>query len=258
MAEKDLNIYLTGVAADGNAQTNPNASLGGKRSGTILRSLSSPAPANITGVTVVDVSANCGAGNATLAFTLTGQTLAFTAPGDTAGTAVAVGVSGTYEVYSGTASKYIIVSVVSASLPGSNKSDTIALTNLIDNFFDSVSSAEAVAGSTEYRALMVKNDSANTMYGAVVWLAQNTPFPNDEIWVAIEAPAANAIQSIANETTAPTGLTWSLAASEGAALSIGNLAAGACYGIWLKRIVSASANRYAANNFMLTVKADTV
>lgn len=258
MAEKDLNIYLTGVAADGDAQANPNASLGGKRSGTILKSLSPSAFVNITGAAVVDVSANCGAGSATLAYALTGQTLAFTAPGDTAGTPVAVGAGGTYELYSGTASKYIIVTVTAAGLPGINQSDTITLASLIDNFFDSITGAEAAAGSTEYRALIVKNDSAYTMYNTAAWLAQNTPFPNDEVWVAIEATVANAIQSIASETTAPAGLTWSLAATEGAALAIGNLAAGATYGIWIKRVVSPTANRYAANNFMLTVKADTV
>lgn len=258
MAEKDLNMYLTGVAADGNAQTNPNASLGGKRSGTILKSLSASAPVNVTGAVIVDVSANCGVGNSTLAYVFTGQTLAFTAPGDTAGAAVAVGANGTYELYSGTTSKYIIVTVTAASLAGTNKSDTIALANLMDNFFDSVTSAEAVAGRTEYRSLIIKNDSANTMYGAIIWLGQNTPFTFDEVQIGIEATAANAIQVIAAETTAPTGITFSLAATEGAALAIGDLAAGATYGVWIRRVVSATTTRYAANNFMLNVKADTV
>ena len=258
MAEKDLNLYLTGAATDGAAQTNPLLSLGGKRSGTILKSLSPSAPVNITGIAIVDVSANCGAGNAALAYTLTGQTLTFAAPGGAAGAAVAIGANGTYEIYSADATKYIIVTVTAPGLAGSNKSDTITLTSLMDNFFDSVSSAEAAAGSTEYRALIVKNDSAYAMYNAVAWLAQNTPFPDDAVWIAIEAAAANAIQAIANETTAPAGLTWSLAATEGAALAIGNFAAGAAYGIWLKRIVAPTANRYAANNFLLTVKADTV
>ncbi len=258
MAEKDLNIYLTGAATDGAAQTNPLLSLGGKRSGAILKSLSAPAPVNVTGIAIVDVSANCGAGNATLAFTAAGQTLAFTAPGDAAGAAVAVGVSGTYEVYSGTAAKYIIVTVTAGSLPVANASDAIALANVIDNLFDSVGSGEAQAGRTEYRALIVKNDSAYTMYGMIVWLAQNTPFPSDEVQIGLETPVANAIQSVVNETTAPTGITWSLAASEAAALAAGNLAAGAAAGIWIRRVVSPTTARYAANNFMLSVKADTV
>ncbi len=258
MAEKDLNIYLTGAATDGGAQTDPNLSLGGKRSGTILRSLNASALANVAGAVIVDASANCGAGNATLAFTAAGQTLAFTAPGDTAGAAVAVGVSGTYELYSGTPAKYLIVTVTAASLPAANASDTIALTNAIDNLFDSVGSGEAQAGRTEYRALIVKNDSAYTMYGMIVWLAQNTPFPSDEVQIGIETPVANAIQIVMNETTAPTGITWSLAASEAAALTAGNLAAGATVGIWIRRVVSPTTARYAANNFLLSVKADTV
>lgn len=258
MAEKDLNVYLTGVAADGNAQSNPNASLGGKRSGTILNSLTPGALVNITGVVIVDVSANCGPGNMTLAYVFTGQTLAFTAPGDSAGAAVAIGTSGTYEVYSADATKYVIVTVTSGSLAGTNKSDTIALTRTMDNLFADAGSAEATAGSTKYRSLIVKNDSANTMYGAVVWINQNTPFTADEVQIGIEATASNAIQTIANESTAPTAISFSLAASSGAALSIGDLAAGATYGIWIRRVITATSLRYAANNFMLTVQADTV
>lgn len=258
MAEKDLNIYLTGAATDGAAQTEPNLSLGGKRSGAILKSLNAAAPVNVTGAAIVDASANCGAGNATLAFTAAGQTLTFTAPGDTAGAAVAVGVNGTYEIYSGTPAKYLIVTVTAASLPVANASDTIALANAIDNLFDSVGSGEAQAGTTEYRALIVKNDSAFTMYGMIIWLAQNTPFPSDEVQIGLETPVANAIQTVVGETAAPTGITWSLAASEAAALSAGNLAAGATMGIWIRRVVSPTTARYAANNFMLSAKADTV
>jgi len=258
MAEDQLNIYFTGVASDGDPQSNPNASLGGKRSGTILRSLSATAPVNVTGVAIVDVPSPSGAGSATLGFTFTGKLLKYTAPGDTPGNGVDVSADGTYVLYSGTATKYIIVTVTSASLPGSDQSDSIQLVTLSENLFDNVSSSEATAGRTEYRAVMVKNDSSVVMNSLKVWIDTNTPFADDAVEIAIELPVSNAIQSLANETNAPTGVTFYPASGEGSALAIGNLAVGAVYGLWIKRVVSATTQRYADNYFSFTFKADTV
>jgi len=257
MAEKDMNIYLTGVATEGDPQTDPDGSLGGRRSGTILQSLTASAPVNVTGVVIDDVPAQSGPGAATLAFTFTGTTLAYTAPGDTAGAAVDVSADGTYELYSGDTANYMIVTVTAASLPASDQSDAITLTNVAEGLFDSVSSTEAAAGDTEYRAVMLKNDSAYTMYSAQVWIETNTPFADDSVEIAIEAPSGGDIQTIADESTAPTGVTFYAAAGEANALSIGDLAAGSNYGVWVKRVVSATSSRYADNYFTLAFKADT-
>lgn len=258
MAEKDINIYLTGVATEGDAQNDPNASLGGKRAGTIVNAFNVAGLSNVTGVVIDDVSPSCGAGSATLAFTSTGSLLAFTAPGDTAGTGVDVSSDGTYEIYSNDTTKYIIVTVTSASLPGTNQSDSLTLTNFVENLFDSVGSGEAQTGDTEYRAVMVKNDSAYTIYSMIVWILANTPFADDTVEIGIEAPSAGDIQSVANESTAPTSVTFSAPADEANALSIGNLSSGGNYGVWIKRIVSATSSRYADNSFSLNFKADTV
>jgi len=58
--------------------------------------------------------------------------------------------------------------------------------------------------------------------------------------------------------TAPTGLTFSPAASEASALSIGSLASGAAYGVWIKRTVNPTTQRYPNNSFSIMFKADTV
>ena len=258
MAEKDLNIFLTGVVADGNPQASPAASLGGNRSGTILKSISASAPVNITGITAVDVSHPCGAGVATLTFVFAAKTISFAAPGDAAGAAINVAAGGTFELYSATAGKYMIVFVTAASLPVANATDTVTLAAVVENLFDSVSSGQAQAGRVQYRGLIVQNNSAYTMYGGIVWIASNTPFPDDQVDIGIEALGAGAMQSVANDTTAPTGITFFPAASEAAALSIGNIAAGGGYGIWVRRTVSPTMNRYADNNFVISVKADTV
>jgi hypothetical protein len=228
------------------------------RSGAILQSLSAAAPTSITGVTIVDVSPACGAGQAALTYVNAAKTLSFAAPGDTAGAAVDVSAGGTFELYSATAGKYLIAAVTAASLPAANATGAMPLSLLVENLFDSLGSGQAQAGRVQYRGLIVKNNSAYAMYGGAVWIASNTPFPDDQVEIGIEALANGALQQIANDTTAPSGVTFSLAGSEGAALSLGNLAAGGGYGVWVKRTVTPTQNRYADNNFVISVKADTV
>lgn len=59
--------------------------------------------------------------------------------------------------------------------------------------------------------------------------------------IAKEAPTSNAIQTVANENTAPTGLTFVTGITAAGGLAIGDLAAGGLYGLWLERTVVAGA-----------------
>lgn len=55
------------------------------------------------------------------------------------------------------------------------------------------------------------------------------------IRIGLEAPSSNAIQTIASETTAPTGITWNTDITIATGLSIASLAASADYGLWVHR-----------------------
>jgi hypothetical protein len=55
------------------------------------------------------------------------------------------------------------------------------------------------------------------------------------IRVGLEAPSSNAIQTITNETTAPSAITWNVQTTSAAGLSIASLAASADYGLWIHR-----------------------
>ena len=62
------------------------------------------------------------------------------------------------------------------------------------------------------------------------------------IRIAIEAPGADGnIQSIANDTTAPTGVTWSGAITSATGLTLATLGAGTTYGLWIHRQIPAGA-----------------
>jgi hypothetical protein len=56
--------------------------------------------------------------------------------------------------------------------------------------------------------------------------------------IAGEAPVANAIQTIVDDTTQPSGRTWSTGIATGNGVSIGTLASGAEYGLWLERTIA--------------------
>jgi len=108
----------------------------------------------------------------------------------------------------------------------------------LENLFDNVSPAQALAGCTHYRALSFKNASALTAYGAVVFISQETTSADTTIEIAYDSTGT---QSIVNETTAPTGLSFSTPLSLGAGIALGDVAASGVRRIWFKRIVAPAA-----------------
>lgn len=141
---------------------------------------------------------------------------------------------------------------------GGEKSST-AVGAGVHNLFDQVSGAESAAGDTEYRCFYVHNAHATLdMQVSVVWIQSNTPSAGSAVRIALGTSAVNATeQTIANESTAPTGVTWSLAASEGAALSIGTVPAGQHKAIWVERVITAGASAYSDDQCTIRVKCDT-
>jgi len=146
---------------------------------------------------------------------------------------------------------------VNASLGGA-KSSTSVGTGL-HNLFDVVGSAEAAAGDTEYRCVYVHNNHGTlTMQAAKIWISSNTPSTDTSVEIALGSSAVNGTEtSVANENTAPSGPTFSAPASEGTALSIGDIPAGQHKAVWIKRIVNTGAVAYNNDTATLTVKCDT-
>jgi hypothetical protein len=125
--------------------------------------------------------------------------------------------------------------------------------------FDNVSSTEATAGSVEFRCLYAQNDHATlTLTGAKAWLPANTPSPGTVVEIGVGTSAINATeQSVANETTAPAGVTFAAALTLATAVTLGDLAPGQSRAIWLRRTVSAGAAAIAADTFSVRVTGDT-
>lgn len=147
---------------------------------------------------------------------------------------------------------------VNASLGGAKSSVEITSAQL-HNLFDVVSSAEASAGDVEYRCLYVENtNGTDALLSAVAWLSANTPSGDTSMDIGLGTSAIDANeQTVADESTAPAGVTFSAPATQGAGLAIGDLAAGEHKAIWLRRTVNAAASAYNSDGATLAVGGDT-
>jgi hypothetical protein len=123
-----------------------------------------------------------------------------------------------------------------------------------NKLFDDVTLAEAAAGDVEYRCFYILNAHGSLQASSVkIWIPQNTP-GQDEIDIALGSSAVNGTeQTVANESTSPTSVTFVQANSEGTAINCGNLPAGQHRAIWLRRNVPVSAAFFPNNTYQLQV-----
>lgn len=140
-----------------------------------------------------------------------------------------------------------------ASLGGAKSSNAAGA-----GIFDSVSGAESAAGDIEYRCIYVHNAHPTlTLTGATAWLPANTPSTSTLVEVGLGTSAMNATeQTVANESTAPSSVSFVPAATQGAGVSLGDIPAGQSRAIWLRRTVTAGAAAI-ADSFTLRATGDT-
>lgn len=142
---------------------------------------------------------------------------------------------------------------------GGVKSATAAST-AIDALFDATTAAQAAAGRIEYRCVYLHNsNAADTMTSAVCFILANTPLVGTTIDIGVGTAAVNATeQTIANETTAPTGVTFSAPTTAATGLALGNIPFGQHHAIWLRRTVTAGSASSANDTYTIEYQAETV
>lgn len=146
----------------------------------------------------------------------------------------------------------------SNSDPNASLGGVISSTQAGSTIFDNVTGDESAAGDTEYRGVYVYNNGNVGLQSAVVWVQANTPDTETAIAIGLAAEGANAtMATIANENTAPTSVSFSAPTTKGAGLSVGTLAAGQRYGVWVRRVVNAAAAAFDNDTFTLRVEGDT-
>ena len=120
--------------------------------------------------------------------------------------------------------------------------------NTINNLFDNISGAENAASTVDYRCIFIHNNHGTLTYqSVVVWLLSEVA-GGANIAIGVDPAAASAIGSasaqaatIANETTAPAGVTFTSPTTQGAGISVGDILPGQCRAVWVRRTATVSA-----------------
>ena len=253
MADPTLADYVM-YYSGGGSNSDPALSIGGAISSSRVLNQSTSGLSLITGVTIDDATGNTpGAG--TLTYTYSGKTLTWTPYAGASGTAVAVGADGRYFIQgAGTGAGGLAITVVNASLPGSNVSDTITVANQTEKMFKNLTKAETLAGVTKYHCFAVKNIHASmSMLSILEWIAANTP-GQDNITIGLDPIVAGAggtgPTAIANENTAPSGVTFvnPTSITDANVQAVGTLTFGQCRFIWFKQQVPANCTTTTTSN----------
>lgn len=140
-----------------------------------------------------------------------------------------------------------------ASLGGVKSSNAVPI-----NLFDDVSSAEAASGLVEYRCIYIHNSNASlTLIDPKLWIQTNTPSATTTVAVGLGTSAQGGIeQTVANEGSAPFGVTFSEPSDFLSGISLGDIPAGGHRAVWVRRTVNAGTSA-TADSFTLRVQGDT-
>ncbi len=141
----------------------------------------------------------------------------------------------------------------------STKAGGVIVTEEVNKVFDDVSGDESKAGDVEYRGIYIKNKHGSlTLQGAKIWVTQDADSSDDATAIALADEAVNeAMETIADENTAPNGPAFSAPTSKAEGLSIGNIPAGQFKGIWIRRTITAGASAKNKVTFKIKVEGDT-
>jgi hypothetical protein len=147
--------------------------------------------------------------------------------------------------------------------PDASLGGAISTTQIVDatlhNLFDIVAGDEALPGDSEYRCFYVKNNHGSlTLQNAEIWVQTESPSTDSDEEIGLGTSAIGGTeQTVADESSAPAGVTFSQANGEGASLAIGNIPAGSHKAVWIKRVISATAAAYDNDSSVIRVKGET-
>lgn len=131
----------------------------------------------------------------------------------------------------------------------------------VDNLFADVTGDQAAAGITTYRCIYFRNEDANAngLIGPVAWIDVQSE-ALDTISIGIDPAGKNvAGTTIANETTAPAGVTFTTPTSKAAGLALPGTpyAQNDFVAIWIRRTTGAGAASINPDTASVRVEGDS-
>jgi len=136
--------------------------------------------------------------------------------------------------------------------PNASLGKYISTTQLADAtlnaLFDDVTGDENAASTVDYRCVFIHNSHATlTLIGPKLWVSSEVA-GGTNVAIGLDTTAASAVGAssaqalqIANETTAPAGVSFSTPTSKGAGLSVGDIGPGQVKAFWVRRTATNSA-----------------
>ena len=118
----------------------------------------------------------------------------------------------------------------------------------LNNVFDDVSDAERIAGDTDYRKIFFRNENADDYSGPKVWIETNTPAAGDEVFIALGTADDVLSAATAYDYYQPTSK------AHADVLEPVTIGEDESFSIWIKRVVTAEADGYENNYFVLKVE----
>lgn len=131
---------------------------------------------------------------------------------------------------------------------GKYVSTTAFVTATLGNLFDAVTGDENAGEAVDYRCLFIHNShSTLTLIDPKLWITGQEAGGADAA-IGLDPTAASAVGAssaqaveIADESTAPAGVSFSAPSSKGAGLSVGDLGPGEVRAFWIRRTATDSA-----------------
>lgn len=146
----------------------------------------------------------------------------------------------------------------SASIGGAKSSEVMSATT--NGLFDVVTASQATTGMVEYRCIYLHNANAtDVMTAARFWISAQASPAGTTLAIGVGAAAVNATETaVANESTAPAGVTFTSPTTAGTGLALGDIPAGQHRALWLRRTVTAGASSSPSTTFELGFDCETV
>jgi len=129
----------------------------------------------------------------------------------------------------------------------------------LNSEFDDITGDEAFAGDTEYRCFAFKNTHATlTAIGGKLFVNQDSTSANTTMSIGLDPAGKNGTATtIATESDAPSGVTFSAPTSKATGLTVPDLAPGDFINVWVKRVVTAGMTAVDDDNWILELDIDT-
>lgn len=133
-----------------------------------------------------------------------------------------------------------------------------------NDLFDNISGAENAASTVDYRGLFLHNNNgANTLQNPTLYISAETAggasiaLATDNIATSVLASASAQMAQIANETTAPTGVSaFSSPTTAGTGLALSDIPVAQVKGFWVRR-TAANTAALSADGVTLAWSGDT-